>query len=163
MENKNEKENIDIRKMYGKEATLKKEEFLTTYKVKESGMQCRRKSKSIHKNRSPANCEAVIMLYISNVLTNISFSWGWNGQIDFSKSTMETSSSTLTIITSLIFPLYVWIRFPFAAIWVFGKGKFGFSFVKKSHANFSNLGYWAKNSTSNPLLYTILTLIYQII
>ena len=38
MENKNEKENIDIRKMYGKEATLKKEEFLTTYKVKESGI-----------------------------------------------------------------------------------------------------------------------------
>ena len=38
MENKNEKENIDIRKMYGKEATLKKEEFLATYKVKESGI-----------------------------------------------------------------------------------------------------------------------------
>lgn len=38
MENKYERENIDIKKMYGQEATLKKEEFLAKYKIKESGI-----------------------------------------------------------------------------------------------------------------------------
>lgn len=38
MENKYEKENINILKLYGKEATLKKEEFLKEFKIKEKGI-----------------------------------------------------------------------------------------------------------------------------
>ena len=46
----NKKEEVNISKMYGKEATLEKDEFIKTYKIKETGLSQSEALEEINKN-----------------------------------------------------------------------------------------------------------------